>query len=198
MFELPELINLADQINRTLRGKVIAEGHLGNSPHKFVWYNQTPEEFAQLTRGKTVGEARSRGRWMFVPLEPGYVLLLGEFGGKMLYHPAGAKIPEKYHLFLTFEDGASLTLMTAMWGAMELYEAGMEQERQYVKGMRTTPVDPGFTFDYFSALIDDLIKGEKRSVKSLPRTNLFPGWEMPSRRTSCFELNCTPAAPSRT
>ncbi|MFH1523607.1 MAG: DNA-formamidopyrimidine glycosylase family protein, partial [Chloroflexota bacterium] len=162
MFELPELINLTNQVNRTLKGKVIAEGRLGNSPHKFVWYNRTPEEFTRLTHRKIVGETRSKGRWMFVPVEPGYVLLLGEFGGKMFFHPPGAKIPEKYHLFLTFEDGSSLTIMTAMWGAMELFEAGKEQERQYVKGMRMTPVDPGFTFDYFSVLIDDLLKGEKR------------------------------------
>jgi formamidopyrimidine-DNA glycosylase len=176
MFELPELITLASQVNRTLKGKAIAEGRLGNSPHKFVWYNRKPEEFAQLTHGKTVGEARTKGRWLFVPLKPGYVLLLGECGGKMLYHPAGTKTPEKYHLFLTFEDCSSLTVMTAMWGAMELYEAGKEQERQYVKGMRTTPVDPGFTFDYFSALIDELLKGEKRSVKSLlTQDQLIPG-----------------------
>jgi formamidopyrimidine-DNA glycosylase len=63
-----------------------------------------------------------------------------------------------------------------MWGAMELYEARKEQERQYIKGMRTTPVDPGFTFDYFSALIDELLHGEKRSVKSLlTQDQLIPG-----------------------
>jgi formamidopyrimidine-DNA glycosylase len=33
--------------------------------------------------------------------------------------------------------------------------------------MMTTPVDPGFTFDYFDTLLDELIKGKKRSVKSL-------------------------------
>jgi hypothetical protein len=53
------------------------------------------------------------------PLEPGYLLLLGEFGGKILYHPAGSKIPQKYHLFLLFEDGSFLTALTQMWGAMD-------------------------------------------------------------------------------
>ena len=37
MFELPEFITLAGQISETLTGKVIKEGSLGNSPHKFVW-----------------------------------------------------------------------------------------------------------------------------------------------------------------
>jgi len=42
--------------------------------------------------------------------------------------------------------------------------------------MRTTPIDPEFTFDYFSALIDELLQGEKRSVKSLlTQDQLIPG-----------------------
>src|SRR5512136_2575322 len=176
MFELPELLTLAGQINQTLRGKSIRAGRLGNSPHKFVWYNRKPDEFAHLTGGKTVGETYVRGRWMFSPLEPGFVLVLGECGGKILFHPAGSKLPEKYHLWLGFEDGSVLTVMTQMWGAMELYDAGMEKERKYIKDMRMTPADPNFTFEYFSALIDELLQGEKRSVKSLlTQDQLIPG-----------------------
>jgi formamidopyrimidine-DNA glycosylase len=97
MFELPEVINLARQINETLTGKIIKTGSLGNSPHKFVWYNRTHEEFTRLTKGKTIGEARAKGRWLFIPLEPVYVLLFGEFGGKIVYHPADSPMQEKYH-----------------------------------------------------------------------------------------------------
>jgi formamidopyrimidine-DNA glycosylase len=176
MFELPEFTTLARQMNEALTGKTIRRGTLGNSPHKFVWYNRTHEEFESLTRGKCLGLARVRGRWLTLDLEPGYRLLLGECGGRVLYHAPGASLPEKYHLFLTFDDGSSLTAMTAMWGAMELYKAGKEEERQYIKDMRATPADPGFTCDYFSALIDELLQGEKRSVKSLlTQDQLIPG-----------------------
>ena len=176
MFELPEYQILARQINATLSGKTIRRGVLGNSPHKFVWYNTSHEEFERLVQGKTVGEASARGRWMFVPLQPGYVLLLGECGGMALYHPAGTALPAKYHLWLAFEDGSSFTVTTQMWGAMELDEAGQELERQYVKDMRPTPLDAEFTYNYFCALIDDLLEGEKRSVKSLlTQEQLIPG-----------------------
>jgi formamidopyrimidine-DNA glycosylase len=196
MFELPELITLADQLNVTVQGKTISEGRLGNSPHKFVWYNRKPAEFAQLTLGKTIGEAVVRGRWLFVPLEPGYILLLGECGGKMLFHPAGAKIPDKYHLFVAFEDGTALTVMTQMWGAMELYEAGKEQDRQYVKDMRTTPVEPDFTFDYFSSLLDELQQGEKRSVKSLlTQDQLIPGLGNAIAQDILFRARLSPRHP---
>ncbi|MFT3892473.1 MAG: DNA-formamidopyrimidine glycosylase family protein [Anaerolineales bacterium] len=167
MFELPEYTVLAKQINKTLMGKTIKKGNLGNSPHKFVWYNRKHEEFTKLTHGKTVGEAHVHGRWMVIPLEPGYNLVLGECGGKVLYHPVGSDLPEKYHLWIEFEDDSSFTVTTQMWGAMELFKAGEEQERQYIKGMRVTPVEKAFTYKYFSGLIDELLQGQKRSTKSL-------------------------------
>jgi formamidopyrimidine-DNA glycosylase len=174
MFELPEFVTLTNQINETLPGKAVECGALGNSPHKFVWYNRSHEEFAFLTQGKTVGQAHTRGRWLFIPLEPGYVLTLGECGGKLLYHAPGAKRPAKYHLTLTFSDGSGLTAFTQMWGAMELYERGKEQARQYIKDMRPTPVDPDFTPTYLADLIASL--AEKRSVKGLlTQDQLIPG-----------------------
>ena len=176
MFELPEFVTLARQMNDTLTGKVIARGNLGNSPHKFVWYNRSHDEFETLTKGKAVGAAQARGKWLFLALHPGYVLLLGECGGKVLYHPSAEKVPAKYHLCITFEDGSALTATTQMWGAMELFEAGLEQERQYIKGMRPTPVGAEFSLDYYSTLIDTLIPGEKRSVKGLlTQEQLIPG-----------------------
>jgi formamidopyrimidine-DNA glycosylase len=176
MFELPELVTLASQVNASLRGRTVRSGSLGNKPHKFVWYNRSPEEFARLTAGRRIGLAHARGRWLFIPLEPGYVLLLGECGGRMLFHPPDALLPDTFHLRLDFEDGSALTVTTAMWGAMELWEAGAEQDRQYIRDMRPTPVDPEFTVDYFTRLVDEVLRGEKRSVKGLlTQDQLIPG-----------------------
>jgi formamidopyrimidine-DNA glycosylase len=176
MFELPEVENLARQANATLTGRRVRAGSLGNRPHKFVWYNRSPEEFARLTVGRLVGHARARAKFLFLPLEPGYVLLLGELGGRLRFHPPGTGLPDGYHLRLDFEDGSALTATTAMWGAMELHEAGAERDRQYVRGMRPTPVDVEFTPDYFDRLVDELLGGEKRSVKSLlTQGQLIPG-----------------------
>ena len=81
MFEIPEYTTLASQMNETLVGKTIQRGTLGNSPHKFVWYNRTHDKFEELTRGKRVGPARVHGCWLTLDLEPGYCLLLGECSG---------------------------------------------------------------------------------------------------------------------
>ena len=55
MFELPECVVLANQMNETLSGKAIRNGVLGNTPHKFLWYNRTHDEFERLAKGKTIG-----------------------------------------------------------------------------------------------------------------------------------------------
>ena len=89
-------------------------------------------------------------------------LVLGECGGRLLYHPAGSPKPAKYHLCLTFDDGSLLTETTQMWGAMELFEQGKELERQYIKDMRPTPVDAEFTYAYFTGLIDEVLAVEKK------------------------------------
>jgi formamidopyrimidine-DNA glycosylase len=196
MFELPELATLTRQINTTLAGKTIAAGALGNSPHKFVWHNRTPEEFARLTAGKTLGPAYTRGKWLFLPAEPGYILLFGECGGRLLYHTPGARLPDKYHLWLTFADGSALTAMTGMWGAYELYEAGRELERQYVKDMRPAPADPTFTFDYFAGLLASLLAGEKRSVKALlTQDQLIPGLGNAIAQDIMFRAGLAPRHP---
>ena len=177
MFELPEIVTLTKQINQTLQGKTIRQGSQGNSPHKFVWYNHSHEEFAALTQGKTVGEAWARGRWLFVPFEPGYVFVLGECGGKALYHPAGSNPPTKYHLLIAFEDGSHFSVTTAMWGAMELYVRGQETGRANMSRICAPPRSmPGSLSTTFNGLIDSLLAGEKRSVKALlTQDQLIPG-----------------------
>ena len=176
MFELPEYITIARQMNQSLAGKTVLQGNLGNTPGKFLWYNRSHEEFTQLTSGKTIGAATVRGRWLFVPLDPGYVLVLGECGGKILYHEPGSAVPKKYHLHITFEDDSFLTTMTQMWGAMELYEAGRELEREYIKNMRPTPTDPEFTYDYFDQLVGEVRQERNYSAKALlTQDQLIPG-----------------------
>jgi formamidopyrimidine-DNA glycosylase len=98
VFELPEFVTLAGQMNDTLRGKRIQSGRLGNSPHKFVWYNTSHEEFERLVSGKTVGEARAKGKWLFIPLEPGYVLLMGECGPSPSRVKGTEEVPSVPHI----------------------------------------------------------------------------------------------------
>lgn len=176
MFELPELTIIAGEMNEVLTGKTVREGRLGNSPHKFVWYDRSREEFSRLVAGAVVGEARARGKWLFLNLEPGFVLRLGEWGGRILYHKPPAQEPAKYHLLLAFDDGSLLTATTQMWGGVGLCDVGHELEGKYVEDMRVTPLEPAFTWEYFRRLADAAGDGGKRTVKGLlTQEHLIPG-----------------------
>jgi len=176
MFELPELTVIATQMNGVLPGQTVARGALGNSPHKFVWYDREPGEFAALTAGLRAGQTWAEGKWLFLPLEPGYVLLIGEWGGRIRYHAPGEALPAKRHLDLTFTTGAALSATTQMWGGVHLCEAGREHDVTYVKDMRPTPVDEAFDRRYFGELVAVAQQGGKRSVKGLlTQDQLIPG-----------------------
>lgn len=196
MFELPEVQVLARQMSKELAGKTIREGSLGTVAHRFVWYNRKPAEFTALTRGRVVGDVWARGRWLFVALEPEYVLVLGEFGGRALYHPADEPRPSKRHLLLEFTDGTALSVTTQMWGAMELYIRGEELNRQYIRGMRPTPVDAAFTSACFEALVGEVTAGEKRSAKGLlTQDQLIPGLGNATAQDILFRARLHPRRP---
>lgn len=197
MFELPEYTHLAGQLKEHLSGRVVREGSLGNSPHKFVWYNREPGEFAALVREKTVGGAWVKGRFLFLPLQPGHVLALGECGGRIILNGKGATWPKKYHLSLTFKDGSFLTVTTQMWGAMELHDEGKELEGPYVKDMRPTPTDPTFTPEYLYTLIHSEACGPRSAKGLLTQEQLVPGLGNAIAQDILFRAGLSPRHPVR-
>jgi len=50
-------------------------------------------------------------------LEPGYVMAIGDLGGKVLLHSDATTLPKKRHLMLGFEDGRFLTVAIQGWAA---------------------------------------------------------------------------------
>ena len=196
MFEIPEYVTIARQMTDSLAGKRITQGSLGNSPHKFVWYNLDPAEFAATVKGQVVGKAYTRGRWLFVPVGEEHILVFGECGGKILLHKSAPMLPPKHHLSLHFEDGSALSATTQMWGAMELYEKGKELERQYIKGMRTTPTEPGFTSTYLSSLMKDSIANAFKTVKAiLTQGQMIPGLGNAIAQDIMFKARLHPKQP---
>ena len=53
-----------------------------------------------------------------------------------------------------------------MWGAMELYAKG--QEREYIRDMRPTAIEPEFTLEYLSTLVNELVGGAPCTMIELP------------------------------
>lgn len=176
MFELPEIAVLGRQLRAEIAGRTIVSCVRGNSPHKFVFYNLAAPEYEANAAGRVVGPAQARAKWLFVPFEPGFVQLLGEFGGRLTLHPPGAPRPERHHLLFELDDGRAVSVFTQMWGMFSLATPTEAADHKYAGNIGLTPVDPGFTAEYFEQLVASQAAGPKRSAKGLlTQEGIIPG-----------------------
>jgi formamidopyrimidine-DNA glycosylase len=165
MIELPEATTIARQINAELKGKRIAEGNQGNSPHKFAFYSYPAEAYAALLRDKTLGETTANGVLILVTLEPGYTLILGEGGERIIYHRSAATLPQKRQLLLHFTDDTYLTVSIQGWGATLLLPQADVASHPYVYLSKPSPLSEAFTREFFKGLFAELEPDDPRSIK---------------------------------
>jgi formamidopyrimidine-DNA glycosylase len=164
MIELPEAIVIARQINAELQGQRITLVQRGNAPHKFAFYTATEEEYATILPGKVVGLTREHGSNVVVPVEPGYLLVLGGGGERILLHASEREIPKKHQLLLGFESGAYLSVTVQGWGSAMLLTPEGLANHAWLGGEHVSPLSEAFTWDYFQGLFGQ-IESEANSVK---------------------------------
>jgi len=70
--ELPEVTNLARQMDRELRGRRVTEVDVVQPR----CLNVPPEKFKGMLFHTQVNRVTSRGKWIFIDLEPGTTFLL--------------------------------------------------------------------------------------------------------------------------
>jgi len=166
MIELPEAVTIARQLNETIKGKRIVEGNTGESPHKFVFYKPSREKLARLLLKKSIGEVTSLGRSIHIGLEPNEVLVIDEFGGKLLYHDPGAQLPKKYHLLLKFEDNSFFTVAIQGWGFISTLTEWKQSKWVILRSNAISPFGAEFTSKRFIDLVEGYEDKEKDSIKT--------------------------------
>jgi formamidopyrimidine-DNA glycosylase len=166
MIELPEAVAIAAQLNKTIRGKRIVEGNNGNSFHKWVFYKPSGKKLEKLLAKKIIGEVRSLGRSIHIGLGPDQALVIDEFGGKLLYHEPGTKLPNKYHLFLKFEDDSFFTLAIQGWGFISSLKEWEQTKWTILRANAISPADVSFTVKRFTDLLEQYEDKEKDSIKT--------------------------------
>ena len=166
MIELPEAINFARQISKDLKGKQIASGVRGSSPHKFAFTGKhSDEEFAAIVKDKTIGVAVAEGSVILTDLKPGYVLSLGCGGERILYHTHEKTLPKKHQLLFNFKDKTYLTVTVSGWGEVRLLEQSEVPKHPHIKRDAISPLSDAFTFAYFHSLFDALNENKRVSAK---------------------------------
>lgn len=165
MIEMPEAVTIARQMNETLAGKTITRFARGNLVHKFLWLNRPDEEYQAILGGRTVSGASSFGRSIYLHLGPDVLLWWGDFGGRILYHPAGQPLPKSFHLLWEFSDGARLTYALQMWGGVRLIDSSGIGERPHADD-GIPPLSPEFTLERLDEMLDAYPEKTSKGVKS--------------------------------
>lgn len=161
MPELPEIFNLANQMNMELTGKKIS----GVEIRQEKCLNIPEKEFEDLVVGTTIGSVTSRGKWIFAKFEPDvYFLLSLGMGGNVLYHKAGETLPDKYQLKFDFDDGSILSIGFWWFGYAHAVRANELIIHKMTSSLGILPIDDSeFTYENFSAILER----KKGTIKSL-------------------------------
>lgn len=167
MLEIPESVNLARQLNDTVRGRTIRTVAANTSPHKFAFYHGDPAEYENLLTGQAIGESRGMGAMVEIAAGDRRIVL-GD-GANLRYYDTAEKAPEKHQLFLALDNGAALVCTVQMYGAVLVFFEGQYKNRYYlVAGEKPQPLYDAFDRAYFNALCAD--GWEKLSAKAFLAT----------------------------
>jgi len=160
MPELPEIYNLARQMNEELKGKTIAKVEILQEK----CLNMPGKEFEAIITGKQIVTIRSKGKWIFAALGKDMTLLLNlGMGGDVLYHKQAADVSSKYQLLFNFTDDSSLSIKFWWFGYVHAMYNKCLNTHKMTSTLGTSPLDPEFTQEYFKAVV----KNKRSSVKSL-------------------------------
>ncbi|MGE5542919.1 MAG: Fpg/Nei family DNA glycosylase [Bacillota bacterium] len=151
MPELPEIFNLAGQMDQELRGRKVAAVEVRQSK----CLNTSVEQFQSLVEGKAFAGVRPRGKWVIADLEPGALFLLSlGMGGDVVFHQGPQDLPSKYQVRFDFEDGSVVTMGFWWFGYAHAVPRDAARTHKMTAELGLDPLDSRtFTFPRFSELL---------------------------------------------
>jgi formamidopyrimidine-DNA glycosylase len=176
MIEIPEAVNLAKQLNRTIKGKKISSVVAAEHPHKFAWYFEDPSAYEKILKGKTIEEAVTEGS--FVEIRAGNAKILYTEGINLRFIEDPKKLPKKHQLLIQFEDETVLCASIQMYGGLIVFKDD-EYENEYytVAKEKPSPLSDEFDKGYFFELCKIAETKKNISLKALLATEQrIPGF----------------------
>ena len=168
MLEYPEIMTIADQGRRILVGKKVSKAEFLTPEKKFVFSANSPEEFSKRLKGQTIQTVQSCGNHLYIVMQSGYALNIGDTGGKVLYHESADTFPKKYDICVAFTDDTYLTHSVVMWGFLGAQTPGeMKKSIQGIKDEAREPVRNQVKVDDFVAFLKNWEEKTKVNAKKL-------------------------------
>lgn len=167
MIEIPESINVAKQLNETVKGKVIKKVCANHTPHSFAWYYGDPNDYNALLAGKSIGNSSGIGSNIEINVDD-CIILFGD-GVNVRYLNSDKPVPNKHQMLIEFDDNTHIVCTIQMYGGLWAFKNG-QYKNEYYLGAKEKPLPLGeeFNVSYFDSLRDD--DGMKMSVKAFLAT----------------------------
>jgi formamidopyrimidine-DNA glycosylase len=157
--ELPELTVLGRQIKKEITGKQISKVEVVNPK----CLNMSFKRFQDIVIGRTITSVETRGKWLFIKLNPDYVILFNSgMGADVIYFKPNDKLPEKYQIKFTLDDKSGFTIRVWWFCYLHLMVENKLSEHKLTSKLGITPLDEKFTLDYFKQLLNN----KRGSIKS--------------------------------
>jgi formamidopyrimidine-DNA glycosylase len=159
MPELPEIVVHARQMNKEITGKQIESVEVKQPKN----LNIPVSEFVESIKGKTVGNVSSRGKWIFIKLQPEYFLLVNlGMNADLLHFSSKRELPAKYHFKLAFTDRTGFTIGFQWFGYIHLVKEKDLGKHKLTGSLGVSPLEKEFTLSFFK----ELLASKKSSLKS--------------------------------
>ena len=150
--ELPELTVLSRQMGKEIKGKKIAALEIANSK----CLNMPLDQFRKALVGEKVRTVESRGKWLFIRITSNQVLLFNPgMGADVIYFKPKDRLPEKYHIKVTLDDGTGFTIRVWWFCYLHLMAESKLSQHKLTGKLGMSPLDSRFTVDHFMKLLQD-------------------------------------------
>ena len=174
MIELPEAGNLARQVTEAVVGRSVSRVEANHTPHKLMWFFGDPTRYPDLLTGLTITGATAWGGHL--EIAAGDLRILLSEGAAPRLVPPGETIPAKHQLRLDLDDGSTLVVAVAMYGGVQVFRDG-ENDNPYYQVAMTKPSPLGADFDraYFAELLDTADTAKLSAKAFLATEQRIPG-----------------------
>lgn len=163
--ELPEILNLSRQMEKTLKNKIIAEIILGERSKSLIKQGMCNlDKRGDEILNSPIKSVKSRGKWIFIGFEDEMFLVFGEIIGKFHYLEEEKDFLDSYHVLFKFTDGSALSFRSSLYAFLLAADKEEIHDHKYAGNIGLSPVDEEFTYSYFH---DILSKYENKGIKGV-------------------------------
>lgn len=178
MIEAPEALYLSEQLNQTVKGKVISDVFAQYTPHKFAFFYGDPQEYPERLIGKTITAVHACGGMIEMQASENVFLILSD-GINLHYFSPGEKLPAKHQLLIGFEDQSCLIASVRMYGGLWCFEEGQFDApiAAYYQMAKEKPqvMTDAFSQSHFLKLINAEESQKKTAKAFLATEQTIPG-----------------------